>query len=783
MTADDDLRLSLAQLRWRCDPSTLGFESTADVDPVAGVVGQDEALEHLRFGVQFHAPGQNVFLRAVAGTGRVTMIKAVLDEIAPGRSPGPDHCYVRNFEEADRPRLITLPSGQGDAFRDRMQRFIRFVEEDLGPAMDDDELRTAQSEIEDETRKELEALAQPLDDELKEQGLALMMAQVGKVMRPIIVPRIDGQPAPPAKLRAMREAGELDDETIQKLGEKAEAHTERLEQLGKELLALQQRRRERLVRAVRGTAEGLLAAATIDIGGTFGDVVEAWIAEVIEDVLTHAVPEAESDLEPGRRYAVNLLSGHRRQDGAPVILENTPSVPSLLGSIQPDVVGERELRADHMSVHAGSLLRADRGFLVLDARDLLLAPGAWRVLIRSLRSSQLDIAPGDAPTTIRAPTLRPEPVPIDVKVILVGDPSIYHLLDASDDDFRNLFKVIADVDTTIPNRAGAVQMYAGVMSKLVAEEGLPHFSAAAVAALAEHGARISDRSDRLTARFGRVFDLAREAAFLSGPDGDLVEGEHVVEAVRRTKHRASLPARRFVEMIERGAIRIRTSGDAVGQINGLAVSRVGPLTYGFPARITATANPGTDGVVNIEHEARLSGSIHVKSFFIIGGLLRQMLSLDHPLPLDAGIAFEQSYGGIDGDSASVAMFVALLSALSGVPVRQDVAVTGALDQHGFVLPIGGANEKIEGFFDVCAAAGFPGAPGVGIPDSNVGDLMLRHDVVEAAEAGKFSVFRLGRIEACIRLLMPLAGEDDPVAAIVAKARDRAGAFWEASKRG
>lgn len=780
MTVDDDLRIPLERLRWRCDPSTLGFESTAQVSPIEGVVGQDEAIEDLRFGVQFQAPGQNVFVRAVSGTGRLTMVRAVLDELAPNRPSGPDHCYVRNFEEPDRPRLVTLAPGQGSEFRDRMEEFIRFVEEDLASALDDDELRAVKAQIEDEIGQELDAVAKPFDEELSEQGLALVMAQVGKSMRPAIVPRIDGKPAPPAKLRAMREAGELDDDAIAELGKKAEEYSERIEQINKEFIALQLRRRERLQEAIGATAKTLLESATADIGGTFGDVVDAWIEDVVEDVLSHALIDPGSDLELERRYAVNLISGHRRQDGAPIIIENTPSVPSLLGSIQPDVVGDRELRADHMSVHAGSLLRADRGFLVLEARDLLLASGAWRVLIRSLRASQLDIAPGDAPTTIRAPTLRPEPVPIDVKVILVGDPSIYHMLDARDDDFRHLFKIIADVDTTIPNGEGSVEMYAGVMARLVGEEGLPHFSASAVAALAEHGARISDRQDRLTARFGRVFDLAREAAYLCGGDGAQVEAKHVVEAVRRTKRRASRPARQFVKMIDRGSIRISTSGRSVGQINGLATSRVGPLTYGFPARITATASPGTKGVVNIEREAQLSGSIHVKSFIIIGGLLRHMLALDHPLPLDAGIAFEQSYGGIDGDSASVAMFVALLSALSGVPVRQDVAVTGALDQHGYVLPIGGANEKIEGFFDVSAAAGLPGAPGVGIPASNVGDLMLRHDVVEAAGDGRFSVFAMERIEQCIRLFMPIEGEDDPVDHILEKARQRAHTFWEFS---
>jgi predicted ATP-dependent protease len=404
--------------------------------------------------------------------------------------------------------------------------------------------------------------------------------------------------------------------------------------------------------------------------------------------------------------------------------------------------------------------------LVLEATEVLSQPGAWSALVRTLRSGFVELVMPELPVLVPITSLEPEPIPVEVKVVLLGDAHLYYLLDQLDNDFPHLFKVLADFDELIPRTADSVGLYARVFTRIAAEERLPAFSCTAIAELAEHGARVASVSGKLTARVGRLADIAREAAFLArkqaAADASVeVTGEHVREAVRRTKRRGDLPARRFREMVAGGRIRIGTEGLAVGQINGLAVIQAGPLTYGFPTRITATVGAGVGGTVNIEREAQLSGAIHTKSFFILGGLLRQLLRSEHPLAFDASIAFEQSYGGIDGDSASGAEIVCLLSALVNEPIRQDLAMTGAIDQLGNILPIGAVNEKIEGYFDTCKNAGLTGTQGVVIPAVNVGDLMLRHDVVEACERGEFNVWAVARIHDAVALYFGRpAGERD-----------------------
>jgi predicted ATP-dependent protease len=405
-----------------------------------------------------------------------------------------------------------------------------------------------------------------------------------------------------------------------------------------------------------------------------------------------------------------------------------------------------------MSIHAGSLLRADGGVIVMEAGEVLASPGAWAALVRTLRSGRVELVPPDIGFPWLAPAIKPEPVEVNVKVVLLGESMLYYLLDRHDVDFPNLFKVLADFDSTMPRDASSVQLYAGVLARIAKTESLPPFSADAVAALAEHGARVAASRGKLTARFGRLADIAREAAYLARKGGAAqVDASLVLETVRRTKSRAAGPVRRFREALAEGSIRVATRGTEVGQVNGLAVIQAGPLTYGFPTRITATVGPGAGGAINIDREAQLSGAIHTKAFFILGGLLRYLLQTDHPLTFDASIAFEQSYGGIDGDSASGAEICCLLSALTGLPLRPELAMTGAIDQMGNVLAIGAVNEKVEGFFDACRVHGLTGAHGVIIPAANVGDLMLRHDVVEACERGEFAVYAVDWIGEAVSL--------------------------------
>jgi lon-related putative ATP-dependent protease len=781
-------KLPTSSLRWHCDPATLGFETTADIDPFEGIGGQDEALETLRFGLEFNAPGQHVFVRGIRGTGRLTMVQSLLDVVERPVDSAPDHCYVYNFGEPERPRLITLPRGRAEAFGQAIDDLCEFIAKPLGPALRSDKLRKTGTTIDELAETEMRGLTEPLEKDLADAGLALMMAKVGGSTRPVIVPLIDGSAVAPEQVDALLASGDLTPEAVEERLAKAKDFAPRVQALSDKAIEIQKRRGESLKKLIQGDARQLLDQELAPIRTRFPQPgVRAFLDELTDDVINRRLTSLDEAAAFTRLYRVNVLLAH--QDGEPNcrIIEDAPSVSTLLGSIEFRGGPEGAPEDVHTWIHPGSILRADGGFLVIDARDLLTEPGAWQVLVRTLRSGRLDFTVPDRRGGYRGPVLKPEPIPVNLKVILIGEPGVYRVLDSSDADFSQLFKVLVDFDNVIPRDIESIGLYARVLARMSKTEDLPPFDAEAVAALAEHGARIAARREKLTARLARVADIAREAAFLAAQrDATTVAHEDVVETVRRTKRRANLPARRFRESIADGSIRINTDSTAIGQINGLAVIQTGPLTYGFPTRISATAGPGSGGTINIEGEARLSGAIHTKSFYILGGLLRNLLLLDHPLVFDASIAFEQSYGGIDGDSASGAALCCLLSALTGFPIDQGLAMTGAIDQVGNVLPIGAVNEKIEGFFDTCNNSALTGKQGVIIPRANVGDLMLRRDVVTACDEGRFSVYAVDRIEQALELFFGASpgerGADNayPDGSLLAAAVDRARVFWRAS---
>lgn len=767
LVAPAPLPLPAAALRWRCDPASLPFATTADLEPIPGIVGQDEAIAALRFGIEIHAKGQNVYVRGLQGTGRLTMVRRLLEEIRPCCPAAPDHLYVHDFEHPDRPRLLTVARGRGEALCEKLEELRRFIVSELGEALGSEALTARRRELERASMAEIEAITKPLEEELTQAGLALVVQHSGDVVRPIVLPLVDGQPVAPERFATLMEEGKVSQADLGKLEQASEEARERIDAAFMRVAERQRALRGQLRDAMREQAQSLLEHACRELRELFPEPrVAQHLDDVVHDVVQRRLPELASIGEQAFRYAVNPLSCHGEQDPSPVIMETTPSMRSLLGTLDGMVGPDGSARADHTSVRAGSLVRADGGVLVMEAADLLGHPGAWPALVRTLRSARVELEMPELPMLLPLPALEPEPIPVDVKVVLIGDSRLYYLLDALDPDFPHLFKVLADFDDVIPRDPHSVGLYAGVIARLAAEEGLPGFSAEAVAELAEHGARVAAVRDKLTARLGRLADIAREAAYLARQRKDesppLVRGDDVRETVARTKRRGDRPARHFREMASDGRLRVITRGHEVGQINGLAVIQAGPLTYGFPTRITATVGPGTGGTINIEREAQLSGAIHTKGFYILGGLLRRLLHTEHPLAFDASIAFEQSYGGIDGDSASAAEIVCLLSALIDEPIRQDLAMTGAIDQLGHVLPVGAVNEKIEGFFDTCKAQGLTGEQGVLIPAANVGDLMLRHDVVEACDRGEFAVWSVATIQDALALFFGRpAGVLDP----------------------
>jgi predicted ATP-dependent protease len=784
--AYEHLALEVTTLRWRCDPQQFGFETTLDVEPLHGVVGQDAAMEALRFGLEVNAPGQNIFVRGLTGTGRSTLLRRLLESIRPDLRSAPDRVYVHNFETPDRPRLLTLARGEGSAFRKGMETFVAFVRQELAPALASDLVRGRVAEVDRRTQRAVEAVGKPFDVELREAGLTLVQVQVGPTTRPLIAPLVDGEPASAEKMEELRKAEKITEAELEALSEKIEVFAQRLQEVGRKIQEIQHDRREAIQSLTEEVARELLAGATSDLRTRFPDEkVGAFLDAVTHDILTERLAALGEDTGFTQLYQVNLIQCHEDHEGPPIVIENTPSLPTLVGSIDRMLGEDGENLIPHMMVRGGSLLQADGGYLILEARDLLVEPGAWRSLIRTLRTGRVELVPPEIPLPWRAPMVKPEPIPVSVKVVLLGDSQLYYMLDAMDPDFPHLFKVLADFESTIDRTPDALNLYAAMLSRLAREETLPPFGRSAVAALCEHGARIASEPDKLTVRFGRLADIAREAAFLATKSGQgTVTGDHVGSAIGRSKDRADLPARRFRSMVADGRIRVQTHGAAVGQVNGLAVIQAGPLTYGFPMRITATIGPGTAGTINIEREAELSGAIHNKSFYILGGLLRYLLRTSHPLAFDASIAFEQSYGGIDGDSASGAEMCCLLSALTDLPLRQDLAMTGAIDQLGNILPIGAVNEKIEGYYDTCRSVCLTCSQGVIIPRTNVGDLMLRPDVVEACEQGKFHVYAVGTIHEALGIFTGRApGLRDAdgtyaVSSVLGQAVKRAGEFWQ-----
>ncbi len=753
-----------------------------------GFVGQEPAIEALRFGIECGAPEQNIFVRGQTGTGRMSIVKRLLEEVGPACGTGDDLVYVHNFRSPDRPSLLTLPPLSARRFRRLVRDVATFVGEDLPKFLTGEAVQGDREQIEAAANAEIAELTEPFERDLREAGLAMVMQGQGQTAQTTIVPLHEGQPVGAQEMTALLQSKAIDEAQIAEWTARRQAFAKRLNEVSREVQRKRVATSRELLTLLEKTARELVEGSVAPIREEYEDVagVGDFLSGLIEDVVDNLGHDRPAGQGPADLYDVNILLEFEGGERSPVVIETTPTLVKLLGSVETGWSPQGPTRGDFRSVSPGSILRANGGFLVLDARDLLREPGAWHVVIRALRSKQLEIVPQELATPYLRATIKPEPIPISLRVILIGDASTFYALDRADPDFGHLFKVLADFDSEIERGVPGVMQYAGVVAHVAREEGLPPFGRTAVAALAEHGARVAARAGRLTARYSRIADIAREAAYLAKRRGADVAADDVHETVRRTKSRANLASRRFHAMIANRTIIIETEGAVIGQVNGLATIQAGMLTYGFPARITATISPGNAGIIDIEGSASLSGQIHTKGFQILGGLLRYLLRTDHALAFSASLAFEQSYGGIDGDSASGAEICCLLSALTEIPLRQDVAMTGAIDQHGRIQAIGGVNEKIEGFFDAAHALGTSGHGGVIIPRSNAADLMLREDVVTACREGRFHIWAVATVQEALEVFtgMP-AGEADeagryPADSLLGLAQERAHHFWNRS---
>lgn len=778
-------QLKGSEVRWHCDAEKLGFKNTEEVKPVQGVVGQNEAVDALRFAIECRAFGQNVYVRGLSGTGRMSMVSDILKASQPQVEFKKEHCYVANFEQPDRPKLITLMAGKGHQFSQAMDELAVFIAEDLRESLDSEAMAEEKSQAEDSLQKSIKEITEPFEKELKQQSLAMLNIQSNQGAQTIVVPVVDGQALDPKSWQEKVTAGDISEAQEKQLMEKQQLYTRQLEEVSRKVNEVKKVGINDIRTLMEQYVSEQLDVQIQSVKSHFESAeVNDFLDELKQDVIDQYFYKKNKNYQPQERYAVNVLISRSPDKKCPIVTERVPSLQNLLGSIESKWSENGPVMADHMSITGGSLLQADGGFLVLDARDLMIEPGAWKILKRTLKNELLEIVPAEMNWPFGQPSLKPEPIPVSIRVILLGDAGLYYLLDNQDPDFPELFKVLSDFDSVIDRNAQGFKHYSAIIAKIIQEDNLHPFTAGAVAALIEHGARICAQKDKLTARFSRIADIAREAHYVACKDNHQeVKTEHVSEAIRRTKRRAGLPARKFLEQLANGTLNISTSGAQVGQINGLAVIHAGPIVYGFPSRITASIGAGRAGVIDIEGKAGKSGSIHTKGFEILGGLLRHMLPLKHPLTFSASVAFEQSYGGIDGDSASGAEFCCLISELTQIPINQGISMTGAIDQHGLLQAIGGVNEKIEGFFDACALNGLNGQQGVIIPASNAGDLMLRPDVQQACIDGQFHVYAVDNISQAMEVLMaqPAGLLVDGAYAentIMGKAMKKASQFWQ-----
>lgn len=760
-------KLNASQLVRRCDPSQLPFATTAELPDGPLVFGQDRAMAAIQFGIGMRRDGYNIFALGPTGAGKHAVMRKYLEEQAASEPPARDWCYVYNFEQPHRPLVISLPKNVGARFRADIARLVDELRTAISAALETEEYRQHDQQIRDEFNLRRDQALEDLRKRAADLDIALVRTPLGLALAP------------------MRNGQVLDSDAFQQLAEDErrrvrttiEGFEAELEKILHEVPKWHRESHEKLRTlkhaATKAAVDALIAELKKAYGGEAG--VQSYLASLEKDVIDNADDfrrskegEAEASpldaliaksgiASPLGRYQVNVLGDHDSVDHAPVVYEDKPTFQNLIGRIE-HVAQMGMLVTDFTHIKAGALHKANGGYLILDARRVLLEPFAWEGLKRALRAHAIRIESlGEALSLVSTVSLGAEPIPLDVKVVLIGDRLLYYLLYEFDPDFRELFKVAVDFESSVDRTDPGALTYAGLIATLARKASLRPFASSGVARVIEHGSRVVGEVSKLWIELDQLTDLLQEADYWAGAAGHAaVDAADVQHAIDTRILRASRPRARLLEQIEHGTIMIETKASAVGQVNGLSLLELGGFAFAHPSRITARVRVGGGTVVDIEREVELGGPIHSKGVLILSGYLAGRFVPDHPLSLSASIVFEQSYGAVEGDSASSAELYALLSALAEVPIRQSIAVTGSINQHGQLQPVGGINEKIEGFFDVCQATGFTGDQGVLIPAANMRHLMLRDDVVRAVEAGTFQVYAADTVDQGIEVLTGMA---------------------------
>ena len=782
------------------DPATLPFETTNDLVDLDRALGQDRAVEALDFGVGLKRDGYNMYVAGPPASGRHTLARGVLEARARQEPAPDDWVYVNNFEDPQRPQALRLPAGRAPGLKRDMDRLAEELRAAVPAVFESDEFRDRRHAIDNEARERQEGAFQVVQEEAQQRNLSLLRTPMGLALAPVH----DGEVLQPDAFRKLpddeRKRIEADIEDLQG---KLQAAVQRLPEWERE----RRRRLRELTREMTGIAVANLIAGLkrtyedVPVVAAFIDAVERDVVDNVEAFLPRepqpaerppsedAVPGLRGELAATRRYMVNVMVANDPGNGAPVIAEDLPTQPNLVGRVEHMQLSGA-LLTDFMLIRPGALHRANGGYLLLDALKLLQQPLAYEALKRALRSGRVNIESlAQMMSLMSTVTLEPEAIPLGVKVVLVGDRTIYYLLSRHDPDFSDLFKVQVDFMPDVKRQDESTLDYARLIATMVRRHALKPFDRGGVARAIDHAARLAGHAGKMTLQIGRLGDALREADYFAGRAGAGTVGRaHVEEAVAAQIRRADGIRERAQEVILDGTVLIDTDGEKVGQINGLAVLDLGNFAFGRPSRISARVRLGAGEVLDVERRVELGGPLHSKGVLILSGFLASRFGQERPLSLSASLVFEQSYGGVDGDSASSTEVYALLSAIGEVPIRQGFAVTGSVNQFGEVQAIGGVNEKIEGFFDICRERGLTGRQGVLIPESNVKHLMLRHDVVEAVAASRFAVYPVRHVDEGIELLTGLpAGEPDgegryPEGTVNAKVLARLEAFAERRRR-
>jgi lon-related putative ATP-dependent protease len=756
-------------LRRECNPDLFDFECTKDLAPLREFIGQDRAINAINFGLAMNHDGYNIYVAGLTGTGKTSAVKTYLSKIIDGKKvlkqarPPLDWCYIHNFVDADKPQIITLPQGKGKLFEDQIKNLMNKLKDDLTKAFSSEDYVEQRKKSAEESQEAQQKLLMELRDEAQEQGFMLQVTSSG----PAFFPIANGKPMSQEEFLALSE------EERKKLEEKRAELVKKLESTYEKAQELEKQTAEKIMNVDKNLADNIVSRRFAELIEEYSDHeqisqylsgLKSYVLENL-DIFKATEEKAEQTMlglsasflargrDPFLPFNVNVFVDNSETKGFPVIIEPHPNYANLFGKIERRFLLGGYL-SDHTMLKPGSLHMANGGYLVLNATDVLTSPAVWPALKRAIKTKEVRIEDPFEQFGLIAPQgLKPQPVPLDVKVIMIGDGMVYQMLSLYDEDFWEIFKVKADFDYQVDRNKANMMHYAAFISGCCEDCDLIHFDRTGVAKVVDYASRMVADQEKLSSRFAVVKEMVEEAEHWARMDGSkLVSGEHVTRAINERYFRHNLPEQRIRELIERGTIMIDIDGEVAGQVNGLSVYSLGDISFGRPSRITCQTFMGRSGLINIERESQLSGKIHDKGVLILSGYLGWKYAQESPLSLSASLCFEQSYEGIDGDSASSTELYALLSSLTDIPIKQNIAVTGSVNQRGEIQPIGGVNQKIEGFFRVCEAKGLNGEQGVMIPRKNLKNLMLRQEVVDAVNEGKFHIYAVSTIDEGIEVL-------------------------------